>query len=708
MKRLVIVESPAKARTLTKILGPKYIIKASVGHIRDLPKTSFGINITEGFKPTYSILANKKKIIRELIKSANDVDTIYLATDPDREGEAISWHLKNAMKLDENKIPIHRVSFHEITPEAVKRAFKNPRSIDMNLVNAQQARRLLDRIVGYKLSPFLWKKVLKGLSAGRVQSAVVRIIVDREKEINAFISKEYWLLEVELKHDIQIPSNPSFMALFYGLTDGNKIEITDKTSAEKYSNILKECKYRVSNLLRKEQKRVPSPPFTTSTLQQEAWWKLKYPAVKTMSVAQKLYEGINIGSGSVGLITYMRTDSTYVTPNFLDETREYIKNIYGDIFLPEKTRNFARKNKWSQEAHEAIRPTKISRTPESVKNNLTKEQYKLYELIWRRMIASQMSDAIFENTNVDIMANHKKSNDSYLLKASASVMKSPGFITIYSASKEENGINDISGNLPELSINDNLKFINIYSQQKYTEPAPRYNEATLIKVLEKKGIGRPSTYAPIISTIQEREYVFKENGRFKPGNIGNIVNNILIDYFPNIVDLNFTAKIEDDLDKIAIGEKEWDILLSDFYKPFENSLNNATASMEKVSIQSDEICSECGLPMVIKSGRFGKFLACSGYPDCTKTMRIINKVGVACPDCGIEFNGEMVERRNKKKQIFYGCSRYPECRFTIRQKPYNKQCPKCGSLLFSHKKNLLKCVKCDYTGHPDMLENKAN
>jgi DNA topoisomerase-1 len=705
MSKLVIVESPAKARTLSKILGSNYKIKASMGHIRDLPRSSLGINIEDNFKPTYTVLKDKRKIIKELTSSVDGVNTIYLATDPDREGEAISWHLVNAMKLNKkDDIPVHRVSFHEITPEAVKKAFKNPRTIDMNLVNAQQARRLLDRIVGYKLSPLLWKKVLKGLSAGRVQSAAVRIIVDREKEISDFNAVEYWVLEVELIKKLGLPDNVSFKALFYGMPDGTKVNISNKKDAAKIEGTLKKSSYSVKDIQTKEQRRVPSPPFTTSTMQQEAWWRLRFPAKKTMSIAQQLYEGINIGKeGSVGLITYMRTDSTYVTPGAIEETREYVRNKFGEDYVPSKARVFSKKIKFSQEAHEAIRPTKISRVPDNLKGALTRDQFKLYDLIWKRMVASQMSEARYDAVNVDIKADYSRTKDSYLLKASSSKVKFAGYTVVYATTKEDGEPDDSSVNLPDLAKGEDLKFIDIYSQQKFTEPPPRYNEATLIKALEQKGIGRPSTYAPIISTIQDREYVYKENGRFKPGNIGTIVNGILVEHFPNIVDLNFTAKIEDDLDRIASGKKEWISLLSDFYEPFAANLEKVGNNLEKVPIESKEICPVCGKPMVIKSGRFGRFLACSGYPDCKKTMPLINKTGVLCPDCGDTEKGELVERRNKKKQAFYGCSRYPECRFTIRQKPFNKPCPECGKLLIYSKNNLLKCTNCDFKGSPDSI-----
>jgi DNA topoisomerase-1 len=704
MSKLVIVESPAKARTLAKILGSGYKIKASMGHIRDLPKSSFGINIEDSFRPTYTILQDKKKLIKELIASAEDANTIYLATDPDREGEAISWHLVNAMKLKKNDIPVYRVSFHEITPEAVKKAFKSPRDIDMNLVNAQQARRLLDRIVGYKLSPLLWRKVLKGLSAGRVQSAAVRIIVDREREISDFEAVEFWILEVELAKIVDKADSKSFKATFYGLPDGTKLNISNKQESLKIESDLKDSKYSVKNVQVKEQKRIPNPPFTTSTMQQEAWWRLRFTAKKTMSIAQQLYEGINIDKeGSVGLITYMRTDSTYVTPGAIEETREYIKNSFGEEYSPTKPRVFSKKNKFSQEAHEAIRPTKISRVPDKLKSELTRDQFKLYELIWKRMVASQMSEARLDAINVDINSSNSKTKNDYLLKASSSKIKFPGYMVVYSATKEDDENEISSVYLPSLSKGEALRFINIFIQQKFTEPPPRYNEATLIKALEQKGIGRPSTYAPIISTIQDREYVYKENGRFKPGNIGNIVNSILVEHFPNIVDLNFTAKIENDLDSIASGKKEWVSLLSDFYKPFESNLEKVGNKLEKVPIESKEICPQCGRPMVIKSGRFGRFLACSGYPECKKTMPLINKIGVPCPDCGATEKGELVERRNKKKQVFYGCSRYPECRFTIRQKPFSKPCPSCGKLLVYSKNNHLKCTNCDFKGSPDTV-----
>ena len=699
--KLVIVESPAKARTLNKILGRSYSVKASLGHVRDLPRASLGVDTDKGFIPKYVIPAEKKKIVGEIKKAASKASSIYLATDPDREGEAISWHLIQAATLDKDDIPIQRVVFHEITRDAVQEAFQSPRSIDMNLVNAQQARRILDRLVGYKLSPLLWRKVQRGLSAGRVQSVAVRIIVDREREIQNFIPQEYWIIEVKLAPPEE--KEASFKARLFALADGTKLDIGDKNEADRVIADLEKTAYAVKVVVTKQVARQPAPPFITSTLQQEAWQKLHFTAGRTMAIAQQLYEGLPLGKeGSVGLITYMRTDSTHVAASAISEAREFIGEKYGAKFFPPKPRSFTRKVKWAQEAHEAIRPTKIYRQPEQLKPFLNPAQLKLYELIWKRMVASQMSAALYDTTNVEIEASNagaEKQPQGYLLKASSSVVKFPGFMAVYTESRDEDERGDrsdfIGVSLPKLRIGDKLIYLGTVPEQCFTQPPPRYTEATLIKALEQKGIGRPSTYAPILSTIQERDYVNKADGKFHPTELGITVNKILTEHFPKIVDPGFTAQMEEQLDEIAQGKYEWIAALQEFYPPFQDMLNKAWTNLEKVSMTqvSEEICPNCGRPMVIKVGRFGKFLACSGYPDCKTTMPYAVKTGVSCPQCG----GELVKRiSKKKKKVFYGCSKFPQCQFTVSRRPIAQPCPDCGNLLVQYRGNWAKCVACQH------------
>ena len=707
--KLVIVESPAKARTLNKILGRSYSVKASLGHVRDLPRASLGVDIDKGFVPKYVIPAGKKKTVGEIKKAASKASSIYLATDPDREGEAISWHLVQAARLDKDDMPVQRVVFHEITKDAVQEAFQNPGSINMNLVNAQQARRILDRLVGYKLSPLLWRKVQRGLSAGRVQSVAVRIIVDREREIQDFIPREYWIIEVELAPPEE--KEASFKARLFALADGTKLDIGNKDEAERVTADLENAEYKVKTVVTKQLARQPAPPFATSTLQQEAWQRLHFTAGQTMAIAQQLYEGLPLGKeGSVGLITYMRTDSTRVAASAISETREFIGEKYGAKFLPPKPRSFARKAKWAQEAHEAIRPTKIYRQPAQLKPFLNLAQLKLYELIWKRMVASQMSAALYDTTNVEIEASNsaareaigtpenppnfwgEKQPQGYLLKASSSVVKFSGFMVVYSESRDEDERGESLVSLPKLRIRDKLIYLGTFPEQCFTQPPPRYTEATLIKALEQKGIGRPSTYAPILSTIQERDYVNKAEGKFHPTELGVTVNKILAEHFPKIVDPGFTAQMEEQLDEIAQGKYEWIAALQEFYPPFQDMLDKAWINLEKVSMTqvSEETCPNCGRPMVIKVGRFGKFLACSGYPGCKTTMPYAVKTGVSCPQCG----GELVKKVSKKKKVFYGCSKFPKCQFAVNRRPIAQPCPGCGNLLVQYREGWAKCVAC--------------
>ena len=693
-KKLVIVESPAKARTLGKFLGKGYSLKASMGHIRDLPRSRLGVDVDSGFAPQYVVPKEKKKVVLELKQAAKTASTVYLATDPDREGEAISWHLMIVTKT--NRKPYRRVVFHEITEKAIKHAFNHPRSIDMQLVNAQQARRILDRLVGYKISPLLWKKVRRGLSAGRVQSVALRIIVDREQEIEKFISVEYWTIEAELTKKIATAEVVAFRAVLVGLIDGTKLEIHNREEATEISDELKQANYSVIKVKTKKVTRRPAPPFITSTLQQEAWRKLHFTASYTMSVAQQLYEGLPVGDeGRVGLITYMRTDSTRVARSAIVEAREFITSKYGSQFIPPHARSFATIVKGAQEAHEAIRPTKIWRQPSLIKPHLTYAQFRLYELIWKRMVASQMSPASFDNTTVDIQAKCPASKSNYLLKTSSSVITFPGFTILYTESKDEE--EKKSSSLPQLEKDDELKLLGLFPEQHFTQPPPRFTEATLIKMLEQQGIGRPSTYAPILSTIQERGYVTKANGSFQPTELGVVVNDLLNKYFPDIIDIAFTAHMEQELDEVANENKDWVNVVQDFYIPFEKDLQNASLLMEKVKLAdevTEEICPECGKPMVIKTGRYGKFLACSGYPECKYTKSFQVKIGVNCPECG----SELVERLSKKKRTFYGCSNYPNCHFATNFKPLPQPCPKCGGLLTLYRLKWAKCTKCEYKG----------
>ena len=705
-KNLVIVESPAKARTLSKILGKGYSLKASMGHVRDLPKSRLGVDIENGFAPQYVVSRAKSKLVLELKQAAKTASAIYLATDPDREGEAISWHLVEVTKSD--KTPYHRVVFHEITKEAIEQAFKHPRSIDMQLVNAQQARRILDRLVGYKISPLLWRKVRRGLSAGRVQSVALKIIVDREREIQKFIPVEYWTIEAELTREIPATKVIPFRAMLIGFIDGTKLDIHNQEEATEFTDELKQASYSVIKVKTKRVTRQPAPPFITSTLQQEAWRKLHFSAKQTMAIAQQLYEGLSIGDeGRVGLITYMRTDSTRVARSAIVEAREVISNKYGSQFIPPHARSFIGRVKGAQEAHEAIRPTRIRREPSLIKSHLTAAQFKLYDIIWKRMVASQMSVALFDSTSVDIKARCSASRTDYLFRTSCSVNTFPGFMILYTEGKDEVEKGEgKSSLLPQLEKGDELTLLGLFPEQHFTQPPPHFTEATLIKMLEQWGIGRPSTYAPILSTIQGREYVTKVKGSFQPTELGFVVNDLLAQHFANIINIQFTAQMEDELDEIAQENRDWVRVVQDFYTPFEESLNNASQLMEKVKLADEvtgEICPKCGKPMVVKFGRYGKFLACSGYPECKSTKPFQVRVGVKCPECG----SELVEKISKKKRIFYGCSSYPKCTFATNGKPLPHPCPKCGGLLTLYRGKQAKCTKCEYRGKLPKSEAKT-
>jgi DNA topoisomerase I len=695
--KLVIVESPAKAKTLGKILGKGYNLKASLGHIRDLPKSQIGVDTENNFLPKYVIPTDKKKLVTELRAAVKEASSVYLATDPDREGEAISWHLSEVIDNRESKITYRRVVFHEITTEAIKEAFNHPRDIDMQMVNAQQARRVLDRLVGYKISPLLWKKVKRGLSAGRVQSVAVRIVVEREREIQAFIPVEYWSIDAELIKSTETAKKSIFKAGLVGLLNGKKIEIQNKAEADKLKTDLEKSEYGIFKVATKKVNRSPAPPFITSTLQQEAWRQLRFSASRTMIIAQQLYEGLPVGEeGSMGLITYMRTDSTHIASSALTETREYIQEKYGHDYLPPKPRVFTKTVKGAQEAHEAIRPTQIHREPTAIKEYLNDAQYKLYNLIWKRMVASQMENAVFDNLSVDIEARCPSPSISYLFRTTSTTISFPGFTTLYIEGKDEDEkADEKEATLPKLVKGDNLKLLKLLDEQHFTQPPARFTEATLVKMLEQKGIGRPSTYAPILSTIQDREYVNKTKGVFQPSELGFVVNDMLVQSFPELMNIEFTARMELELDEIAQDKKEWISVVRDFYTPMEKDLSQANEQVERVKLAvelTDEKCPKCGNPMAIKNGRFGKFLACTGYPECKSTKPFQVKTGAKCPECG----KDLLQRMSKKKKRFYGCSGYPECKFATFMQPVSKPCQVCGGLMTMQKNKTIKCMKCSH------------
>jgi len=667
-KPLIIVESPAKAKTIEKFLGHKYSVKPSLGHVRDLPKSQLGIDIEKGFLPKYINIRGKGEVIKQLREAAKKAPRVLLATDPDREGEAISWHLAYLLGLPENDP--NRIEFHEITKGAIQKAVQNPRPINQNLVDAQQARRILDRLVGYKLSPLLWRKVRPGLSAGRVQSVAVRLICDREEEIRNFVQEEYWTLDGLFGRADGVTT---VRARYQGRGE-EKVEIKSRTEMERLMADLPREGYLVVSVKKKEKKRLPAPPFTTSTLQQEASRKLGFSSRRTMAVAQQLYEGLDLGAaGTTGLVTYIRTDSTRVAQEAAAEAEQYIKEKYGATFAQAEHRREGKKV-GVQGAHEAIRPTSVWREPEAIKAHLTRDQYRLYRLIWERFLASQMSPAVYDTVTADIAAA------GHLFRATGSTIKFPGFLLLYQEGEDEEARKEKEEILPELVEGEKLHLLQLTPEQHFTQPPPRYTEAMLVKALEEKGIGRPSTYAPIIETIQTRGYVEKVDKRFRPTELGFLVVDLLKQHFPDIVDVEFTAAMEEKLDQIEEGVLSWRQLVNDFYRPFSASLEQAEAEIDKVRLEdemTDEICEECGRPMVIKHGRYGKFLACSGYPKCTNTRPILVRTGARCPVCG----GEIVERRSKKGRKFYGCSNYPSCNFVVWNKPVDKSCPVCGAFL---------------------------
>ncbi|MDR6997919.1 type I DNA topoisomerase [Neobacillus niacini] len=682
---LVIVESPAKAKTIERYLGNKYKVKASMGHVRDLPRSQMGVDVEKSFEPKYITIRGKGPVLKELKSAAKKAKKIFLAADPDREGEAIAWHLAHSLDVD-----IHsdcRVVFNEITKDAIKESFKHPRPINMDLVDAQQARRILDRLVGYNISPLLWKKVKKGLSAGRVQSVAVRLIIDREKEIQAFVPEEYWTIEGEV-----VKGKNHFRAGFHTILGEDKTELR---SDEDVQNVLKQMEgnqFTVTAVTKKERKRNPAPPFITSSLQQEAARKLNFRAKKTMMLAQQLYEGIELGKeGTVGLITYMRTDSTRISEVAQKEAAEYIQGQYGVEYLKEEQRK-DKKQTGAQDAHEAIRPTSTFRDPSSLKEFLSRDQLRLYKLIWERFLASQMAQAVMDTMSVDLQ------NGKVIFRATGSKVKFPGFMKVYVEGSDDQ-VEEKDNMLPDLKEGDEVFKKDIEPKQHFTQPPPRYTEARLVKTLEELRIGRPSTYAPTLDTIQKRGYVALDNKRFIPTELGEIIHELILEFFPDILDVEFTVKMEQGLDNIEDGKVRWVNIIDDFYRDFEIHLEKAEKEMQSVEIKDEpagEDCENCGSPMVFKMGRYGKFMACSNFPDCRNTKPIVKEIGVTCPNCK---EGNIIERKSKKKRLFYGCDRFPECDFISWDKPLPRNCPKCESYLVEKKLKKgvqVQCPNCDY------------
>ena len=671
-KDLVIVESPAKAKTIEKYLGSGYKVTASMGHLRDLPKSKMGVDIENGFEPQYIPVRDKRELIQELKKEAKDAKTVFLATDPDREGEAISWHLKELLELDDSKAK--RVTFNEITKKVVTESIQHPRSIDQDLVDAQQARRILDRIVGYELSPLLWKKVKKGLSAGRVQSVATRMVVDREEEIEAFKPQEYWLLDARLNCGVD---NSSFTARFHGKGE-KKLELHSKEEVDTVLEAVKDAPFTVGSVKRGEKQKSPAPPFITSTLQQEASRRLSMTPRRTMSIAQQLYEGVEVsGHGSIGLITYMRTDSLRLSEEALGAARDYITDHYGPEYYPGKPRRFKTKA-GAQDAHEAIRPTDVTLTPEQVRKDLTQEQYRLYRLIWGRFTACQMANAVYDNVAVEIRAA------DYSFRANYSELKFKGYTAVYEESKDEES-NELANPLPSLSEGQRLNLEKLMHEQQFTQPPARYTEATLIRAMEEKGIGRPSTYAPTISAITARDYVIKEGKYLKPTPLGQVVTGLMKERFADIVDLKFTNQMEEELDEIENGKARWREVLQNFYGDFSKEMQKAEEALDGVRLKvpdvlSDEYCDVCGRQMVVKKGKFGHFLACPGFPECTFTKPIVIEMPGKCPKCG----GRILKRTSKKGYVFYACERGTDCGFITWDVPTKDYCPICGKTMFKH------------------------
>ncbi len=700
--KLVIVESPAKARTVGRFLGKGYTVKASVGHIRDLLRSELSVDVDNNFKPKYRVPNEKRLVVKELKELVKKAEEIYLATDPDREGEAIAWHLLEAAEIAPQLS--RRVVFHEITQSAIEEAFSHPREINMDLVNAQQGRRVLDRLVGYNLSPLLWEKVRSRLSAGRVQSVALRLIVERERDIEAFTPVEYWTIAAELKPD---GLKQSYIARLVKIGDQEPL-LPDQQTVYGILADMEPAAYRIARIKRGERRRKPAAPFITSTLQQEASRKLGYTARRTMIIAQQLYEGLDIGEGgATGLITYMRTDSTNISELAQKEVREFILKTYGKSYLPETLPQFKTRAVGAQEAHEAIRPTSVVRTPEAIKSYLSPEQYKLYTLIWQRFVASQMEAAVMDTVSVEVEG--KGVHNPYLLRASGSTLKFPGFLAVYEEAKDEDQKGEDEENVripPGLEENQKQNLERLIPEQHFTQPPPRYSEATLVQTLEEYGIGRPSTYAPILSTIVERGYVLRENRRLSPTETGVLVNDLLVQHFPDIVDYGFTAKMEADLDKVASGDREWTDVIRDFYTQFEPTMKRAQELMPVSKAEPEKIgrqCPRCSHDLIIRWGRFGKFISCSNFPECRYTEAFLHKIGVQCPECG----GDIVERKTRKGRFFYGCANYPNCQFNSWKRPIALPCPNCGGMLVIANKREVQCIKCQESFLQEQISESA-
>jgi DNA topoisomerase I len=692
--KLVIVESPAKAKTVGRFLGKEYTVRASVGHVRDLLRSQLSVDVENGFVPKYRVPNEKKEVVKELKSLAKKAEEIYLATDPDREGEAIAWHLLEAAQIEPDLSK--RVVFHEITEPAIKEAFDHPRAINTDLVNAQQARRVLDRLVGYSISPILWEKVRGRLSAGRVQSVALRLIVEREREIEAFVPVEYWSIGAEFKPE---GLDATFVAKLAKM-DGSIPELSSEEIVKPLLADLEGATYSITKVKRGERRRKPAAPFITSTLQQEASRKLGYTAKRTMGLAQGLYEGQDVGEGGTsGLITYMRTDSVNISELAQNEAREYIRGKYGDDYLPEELPLHKSRNKSAQEAHEAIRPTSAMRDPEAVKTFLEPAMFKLYRLIWQRFVASQMEAAVYDTLQVEVSG--VSTGHEYLLRASGSTVKFAGFLVVYEEAKSEETkraeAEDGDVNIPSGVVEgQSQQLIRLIPEQHFTQPPPRFSEASLVQALEERGIGRPSTYAPTLSTIQARGYVERVDRRLSPTETGVLVNDLITEYFPDVVDYNFTANMEEDLDRVSEGEADWVKIVGDFYTPFSKQVEVARADMPVVKAEPEPIgraCPKCGEDLIIRYGRYGKFISCSGFPKCRHTEPWLEKIGVTCPDDG----GEIVERKTRKGRIFYGCYNYPNCEFTSWKKPIAQPCPNCQGLLVISNKQEAQCIKCEET-----------
>ena len=703
--KLVIVESPAKAKTVSRFLGKGFTVRASVGHVRDLLRSKLSVDVDNDFEPRYRVPNEKRDVVKELKKLAQKAEAIYLATDPDREGEAIAWHLMEAAEIDEKRT--NRVVFHEITDDAVQHAFSNPRGIDMDLVDAQQARRILDRLVGYGISPILWKKVRSRLSAGRVQSVALRLIVEREREIDAFEPVEYWSIEADLLPE---GGKVAYRAKLSKI-NGDDPQLGNASVIEPILKDMRETIYTVDSIKHGTRKRNPSAPFITSTLQQDASRKLGFSARKTMAVAQQLYEGIELdGEGTSGLITYMRTDSTNISEIALKEVRDYIKAQYGDDYLPSKTPVYKTRSQSAQEAHEAIRPTTIHRLPKSIKQYLSRDQFKLYQLIWQRFIASQMTPALYKTLSVEIIGEGE--DDQYLLRASGSQLKFPGFLYIYEEGKDEDKTDEEEADSDRIPIDDikqnqRQELRELYPEQHFTQPPPRFTEASLVQVLEENGIGRPSTYAPILTTIQNRGYVVRDAKRLIPTETGFLVNDLVVEFFPNVVNVGFTSRLEDQLDMIASGDAGWVEVIREFYDSFSDRLEHAEGAMPEKKAELEKVgrdCPKCGQDLIIRWGRFGKFIGCSNFPDCRYTEPYLEKIGMRCPTCE---EGEVVRRKTRKGRTFYGCSQYPECDFTSWKQPVPKKCPNCqGTLVITNKRHV-QCLNCETTFLQDEVLEEA-